>query len=98
MKDNGIDVECEIELLGIDERFNQLESYKNVSDMSNYASLVHAIKSDSKYLGFTKLDEISYDHELKSKDSDISYINSHYVELIKVLNRIVKIIFKYDRK
>ena len=35
--------------------------------MSNYAILVHSLKSDAKYLGFTKLAELAYNHELKVK-------------------------------
>ena len=38
--------------------------------MSDYAIEVHSLKSDCKYLGFMKLADISYQHELKSKEND----------------------------
>ena len=113
LKANGIDVEHGLELLGdiemyndtiheflmgIEERVSMLEKYKMEVDMENYAILVHALKSDSKYLGFTKLAEISYEHELKSKEKDMNYIQYHYEELIVELNRIVDLIRKYDEK
>ena len=63
--------------------------------MPNYAILVHAMKSDSKYLGFTKLAELSYNHEMKSKENDINYINEHYDELMNEYNRIRSIIDEY---
>ena len=46
-------------LSGINDRMSNLEKYQN--DMNSYAIEVHALKSDAKYLGFTKLAEIAYD-------------------------------------
>ena len=53
------------------------------------------MKSDSKYLGFKKLAELSLEHELKGKDNDIKYIEDHYEELIDEVNRIINIVKKY---
>ena len=47
--------------------------------MTNYAIEVHSLKSDSKYFGFTKLAELSYNHELKSKDNDIEYATDNFM-------------------
>ena len=84
---NSIDVEASLELFGDMETYNEtlndfLESvfekleeikiYKEAKDMPNYAILVHSLKSDSKYLGFTKLAEISYNHELKAKEKGVT--------------------------
>ena len=63
--------------------------------MENYAILVHALKSDSKYLGFTKLAELSYEHELKSKEKDASYIKEHFNELLQEGERIIQISKEY---
>ena len=46
--------------------------------MTNYIITGRALKSDFKYLGFDKLADISYEHEMKSKSSD--------EELIIILN------------
>lgn len=113
LKENGIDVEKGLELLedietyndtmdtfitGATLRLKQLASYKENSDMENYAILVHALKSDSKYLGFTKLAELAYEHELKSKEKDNQYIKEHFDELLQEGERIIKISKEYREK
>ncbi|MDD2180756.1 MAG: Hpt domain-containing protein [Bacilli bacterium] len=110
LSSNGIDVEKGLELLGDIEMYNEimtdflneannrlteLQTHKENNDMENYAILVHAIKSDSKYLGFDKLAELALAHELESKDNNIEYVNSNYDELITELNRIIKVIQTY---
>lgn len=107
---NGVNVDSGIELLGdietynetlatflneIDERLANIESYRVINDMPNYAILVHAMKSDAKYLGFTKLAELSYNHEMASKANDINYVNSNYNELITEATRITSLVRKY---
>lgn len=110
LKDNGIDVDAGVEILGdiemydetlgdfldeSEERLPKILEYKNSNDMENYAILVHAMKGDSKYLGFTKLAELSYDHQLKSQDGDSDYVNSHFDELMSEANRVVDIVKRY---
>mgnify|MGYP003295478449 CR=1 FL=1 len=107
---NGINIEGSLELFGdmemynetlndflncIDKKIADIKRYKESSDMPNYAILVHSLKSDSKYLGFTKLAEISYNHELKSKENDITYVYKHYDELMTEANRIVNLVKEY---
>lgn len=113
LKANGVDVEKGIELLGdldiynsimtdfydgIDDRLKKIEQYKNNKDMSNYAIEVHSLKSDSKYLGFMTLADLSYKHEMASKANDIESVFNHYDELIIEANRIIMIIKKYLKK
>lgn len=110
LKRNGIDVDGGVEILGDIEMYNEtlqdfldemetrmpkLEEYYKVGDMANYAILVHAIKGDSKYLGFTKLAEMALEHQLKSQDDDYDYVKEHYQELIVEVNRIKGIVEKY---
>ena len=107
---NEIDVEGSIELLGdleiyeetlqdfldvSEERMPLIEKYKNENDMKNYEIQVHSLKSDSKYLGFTKLAELAFIHQEKSKIMDSIYINTHYQELIEETKRIIEIIKLY---
>ena len=40
------------------------------------------MKSDSKYLGFDKLAELSYNHEMASKEGNIAYVGEHIEELL----------------
>ena len=110
---NGFDVEAGIELLGDMDMYNDmmsgfitesenrlplLEEYKNKGDMANYAILVHAEKSDSKYLGIKKLADMSLEHEMKSKENDIEFITQNYDSLINEINHVLDICKKYMGK
>ena len=110
LTDNGVNIESALELLGdlsfydetiegfVEEqktRLPKIKEYLDNLDMENYAILVHAMKSDSKYLGFTKLAELSYEHELASKANNVDEVKSNYDELIKEANRITKLAEEY---
>ena len=110
LKENGIDVDSSLELLGDINMYNEtletfieenkkriprLKENKESGNMSEYAIDVHALKSDSKYLGFKKLAELSYEHEMKSKENNKDYINEHFDELMNEYNKIMDIINKY---
>lgn len=107
---NGVDLDKSLELLGDMDTFNEtisdflnesmnrlklIAEYKNNGDMPNYAILVHAMKSDSKYLGFTKLAELSFNHEMASKDNNQKYVDDNYEELMSEAERIISLIKKY---
>lgn len=107
---NGVDVAKALELFGdmdmynstlndfmkeIYNRLDRIKKFKETSDMANYAIEVHALKSDSKYFGFTKLAELAYNHEMESKKNNMFYIMDHYDELISEAKRIVVLIEKY---
>lgn len=107
---NGVDVNSSLELFGdmetynetledfvssADEKITQIKNYKETSDMANYAILVHSLKSDSKYLGFTKLAELSYNHEMESKAGNVDYIYENYDELMVEAKRILNLVKKY---
>ncbi len=111
LKKNGINVDAGIELLGDMEMYNEtiidfleeqktripkLKEYKEKKDAENYAILAHSMKSDSKYLGFTKLIDLSYQHELKGKENDMDYIDSHFEELMEEVNRIENVLQEYQ--
>lgn len=106
----GVDIDHALELLGDMEMFNDtlkdfLEESKtripeivrtfNTSDMENYAILVHAMKSDSKYLGFTKLAEMSYNHEMASKENNITFVKENINDLLVEANRIINLVKTY---
>ena len=79
----------------IEERMRKLEKYKEEEKMEEYAIEVHALKSDSKYLGFKELAEIAYNQEMKSRENDIKYIKEKYSILKEEVDRIIKIIKEY---
>ncbi|MBO5376570.1 MAG: response regulator [Bacilli bacterium] len=108
---NGINVNGSLELLGdmdmynetlgdflneVDSKLANIKMYKEMGDMENYAILVHSLKSDSKYLGFVKLAELSYNHEMESKANNSSYVNEHYNELMSEAARILSVVKLYN--
>ena len=113
LRENDIDVDSGIDILGdiemydetlddfvleMEERIPNIEKYKEESDMENYAILVHALKGDSKYLGFTKLADLAYNHQIKSQEGNVDYVNEHYDELMNEVNRVMSVINKYKSK
>ncbi len=110
LKENDIDVDASLELLGDIDMYNEtlktfikeskdrmirIEKNKSNKNMKDYSIDVHAMKSDSKYLGFKKLAEISLDHEMKSKENNVDYVIEHYEELLNEYNRIINVVDKY---
>lgn len=106
----GVDINAALELLGDMEMYNEtlgdfldesatripkIKEYYNELDMSNYAILVHAMKSDSKYLGFTRLAELSYNHEMASKSNDTTFVESNIEELLTEADRIISLVKTY---
>lgn len=78
-----------------DSRIMKIKKYKNEKDLDNYSIAVHSLKSDSKYFGFTRLAELSYEHEMKSKEKDLSYVNDNFYTLESEYNRIYDIVKHY---
>lgn len=107
---NGINVNASLELFldiafydetvtdflnGVTQKLNDIDKYKESSDMANYAILVHSLKSDAKYLGLTKLAELAYNHEIASKSNDVNYVYNNYESLISETNRIISVLRNY---
>ena len=108
--ENGVNYKKGIELLGDLETYNdmlydwfkesqnkfeQLKLFKLRHDMPNYAIAVHALKSDSKYFGFDKLAELSYNHEMKSKENNQDYVLNNFHELELEIFRISNVVETY---
>lgn len=107
---NGVDIEKSLELFGnmemydeslgdflkeIDNKLYKIGHFKEMGDMHNYAILTHSLKTDAKYFGFTKLAELSYAHELESKENNIAFVNNHFSALMTEANRIVALVKQY---
>ena len=110
LTDNGVNLEGALELLGdlefYDEtlesfleenetRLANIEKYKKELNMADYAILVHALKSDSKYLGFKELADIAYEHELASKANNVDEVNKKYDKLISEVEKVTELAKKY---
>ncbi len=107
---NNIDVKGALELWGdldtyneslkefknsLKEKLNNLENYKNNHDLNNYSILVHSLKSEAKYLGFTNEAEIFLSHELKSKENNQNYIDNDFNNLKNTVNKILALLNNY---
>lgn len=107
---SGIDVNKGLELFGdmamydetlgdflesVDDKIEALEKYKEENDLYNYATFAHSLKSDARYLGFTKLAELAYNHEMAGKNNDVNYIFANYDALAEETKRIVKVVCQY---
>ena len=110
LESNGVDVNHALELLGdmemynmtindfmseVDDKWNRIISYRESKDMANYAIDVHSLKSDCKYLGFMTLADISYQHELKSKENDVDFVLEHFAELEEEYHKVYEIAKNY---
>lgn len=108
--ENGIDYQKGVELLGGSENYydmlqewyasardkwEEIKTFQDKGDMPSYATSVHALKSDAKYFGFTKLAQTAYEHELKSKENDASYIKTNFTNLETEFERILSTIQNY---
>jgi len=110
LTDNGVDLNSALEFLGdlsfYDEtleafleenetRLANIEKYRKEQNMEDYAILVHALKSDAKYLGFKSLADIAYTHELASKANNVDEVNKKYDELVSTVEKVTDIAKKY---
>ena len=110
LEDRGVDIKKSLELfgdvntyndtigeylVGIHTKINQLIKLMEQKDMPNYAIIVHSMKSDSKYFGFMDLANMAYEHELKSKEGDYTYISTHINNLISETNKAIIMIQEY---
>ena len=110
LENNGINVEASLDILGdmemydetladfldeVDEKIEKLREYNASHDMANYAIIAHSLKSDSKYLGFDVLAELSYNHEMASKENNIEWCGQNLDALLQEANRIISVVKTY---
>lgn len=109
LTNNGVNVQQGLELFGdmemydetlndfldmVAEKLTHLENYKT-SDMPNYAIDVHSLKSDSRYLGFTTLADLSYESEMKSKAGDVNFVLENHPKIMAEAKRIIAVAQQY---
>ena len=74
---------------------NKFNEFKVKGDMVNYEIIVHALKSNCRTLGFMEMGEMFYQHELASKQNNISWVNENYNSLVNEVNKVYKILMGY---
>ena len=107
---NGANIKKALELFGdmetydetlqtflqeVPEKLTKIKSCKEIGDMTNYAILVHSLKSDARYFGFEELGEIAYKHELESKANNMYFVTQNFDELMDEANRVVNVVKAY---
>ena len=110
LKKNQIDVDAGLNLLKdmemynmtleefyreLQNKLNDLTSYKEAGNMDDYAILAHALKTEARYVGCTELGELAYEHELAGKASNQERVNEKFAELKEEANRVYEVIKKY---
>lgn len=110
LKKENVNLEKSLELFGDMETYNNtlidfykeldnkllnLKKFKENGDMSNYAVLVHSLKSDAKYFGFDDFSQMCLDHEMKSKSNDVYYISENFTNLMQKGIKIANVIREY---
>ena len=110
LEKKGVDVNHALELLGdmemynmtisdfmkeVEDKWGRIVEYRDNNNMPDYAIEVHSLKSDCKYLGFMKLADIAYQHELKSKENDLFFVQDHFAELEEEYKKVLEIAKEY---
>lgn len=108
---NGVDVKKSLELFGdmamydetlndflnvIEDKKNALTRYKEEGNMNAYAIDVHALKTDARYLGFTRLGDIAYELEMKAKENNIMFVISNHARLMSEVDFVINVAKKYN--
>ena len=89
------DIAAEEFIAEFDNNMNKIKTAKESNDMNNYAIETHGLKSNARYMGFEKLGDMSYEHELAGKDNNTEFVNANYDALINEANRVNDILKKY---
>ena len=107
---NGVNLEKSLEILGDMETYDEIlgefleemqnklvksKAFMDNHDLANYAILVHALKSASRYLGLEALGELFYKHELEAKANNFAFIENHFAELVGEADKAKSLINSY---
>jgi len=110
LKQNGVDTAKALELFGdmniynetfqdyldgIDEKLANLKRSKDNEAWHDYGVFAHSIKSDARYLGFTKEAEVFLQHEMAGKEGNQHFIEKEYDNLVNTANHITSIVKRY---
>lgn len=91
--ENGIshakgDPEVYLELVGMflreKEKQNTMQQFISAQNMKDYAIWVHGLKGNARTLGADALADIAYEHEMRSKAQDCTYVEEHWDDLLAV--------------
>lgn len=110
LESQGVEVDKALETLGdmemytetvkdvVDEsenKLNDLKKFIELKDMTNYAVVAHALKSDAKYAGMFDLAKIAYEHEMAGKEGRLDFAKENIETLIRETHKKMEILNKY---
>ena len=113
LENNSINVRAGLQLLKdismynkmLEEFYNELQNkikdleyFKDEGNMDDYTILAHALKTEAKYIGCKRLENLAYEHEMAGKANNKDFIDDNYNELKQETNIIYDIIKKYFNK
>lgn len=82
----------------VEEKTGKLTSYLQQGDCKNYKILVHAIKSNSRYIGAAALAEEAYALEQAGKREDLAFIKDHHEPFLRHYIKLVDEIRHFMKK
>ena len=110
LEENGFDIEKALETL-IDmkiytdtagdivddssEKIELLKTYLDNNNMNNYSVIAHAVKGDAKYMGMTKLAELSDILEKESRAGNIDFIRRNHRNYIEEMEKNINILKEF---
>ena len=110
LKSNGVDVDAGLDYLEDMETYDEtmaefvrlssdkiakLVTYKVSGDLENYGIIAHSVKSDARYLGFTRLAEMALAHETEGKNGNSEFIENNFNDFIAEINRMINVSKSY---
>jgi len=79
----------------LDKTINDLTIARNNRDLLSYSTVTHSLKSNCQSLGFKDFAEIAFKHEQAGNANDLSFIDSHFNDIVRESDKVKKIIEKY---
>jgi len=89
------DIAAEEFVAEFENNMNKIKTAKEAGDMPNYAIETHGLKSNARYLGFEKLGDMAYEHEMAGKENKTDFVNTNYDKLIEEANIVNEVLKKY---
>ena len=78
---------------GLDSQFASIKN--TINDLPNYAILVHALKSNARTLGLSNLADVSYKHEISSKEGNSAFVVNDISSIENEVNNVKLLIETY---
>lgn len=88
----------EIYLQESQEKMAEASEVLEKGDMPSYSTIVHMMKSNSRLVGATKLGDMAYELEMKSKEGDAEYCKEHQPMLVEEFSKVVAALNQYLKK